>query len=48
MVKHLIEFAKDVAAKRKHEWHEEMDTITCGQHGYWKRQPFWPREGVRD
>jgi hypothetical protein len=39
-----IGFAKDVSAKRKHEWHEEMDLITSGQHGYWKQEPYWPRK----
>lgn len=34
----------DVHAKRRHEWHEEMDLITSGQHGYWKRDPYWPRK----
>ena len=48
MLRKLVEFAKDVNAKRRHEWHEEMDTITSGLHGYWKREPYWPREGNRD
>jgi hypothetical protein len=43
VIKWLIEFCKDVHAKRRHEWHEEMDLITFGQHGYWKREPYWPR-----
>jgi hypothetical protein len=39
----LIEAVRDYHAWWKHTEGEEMDFITCGKWGYWKREPLWPR-----